>query len=87
MWHWSERDPYEFLEGRPRIYADVDSGGGYTEYYAFSETATRVDELISKEVAPDKPGRDWVFEFGRGYGPVSMRRYPFEIMATGAFRL
>jgi hypothetical protein len=80
VWRWSEQVPYRFLERRPRIFAEIDSSGTYSEYYAFSDTATRVDELISKEIAPNKSGF-----FGeylpaamfhhRDYGPASLYSY------------
>lgn len=69
VWKWSEGVPYAFLEGKPRIYAEVDDAGTYSEYYAFSETATSVDELISKEIAPNKSG------FFGEYTPAAMCHY------------
>lgn len=63
MWRSSVGVPYAFLEGRPRVYAEVDSGGSYREYYAFKGPHQKVADLISKGVPPNVrrvPGDRWV---------------------------
>lgn len=74
---WSVDLPHAFLAGRPRIFAEINSYGLCTEYYAFSEPALEVNELISKDVY--KLTEEWLFGFGRQFGAVSTSSRPFEI--------
>jgi hypothetical protein len=71
VWRWSERPPFRFLKNKERIYAAVDANGLYSEYYAFTESAPVVDELIAKEIARDSyaPIADYL--------PMAMTPYRF----------